>query len=79
MSKPAESVLWSDEIQSSCNGLLQVFARVSISAWQKGFRLGENFFNGREIRRIDGQKQETTASCVNGWSEIAPIGKSPES
>src|SRR5581483_625071 len=66
MSKPAESILGSDESQSLGNGLLQVFARASAQPTQGGLQLGESLLNGREVRRVSRQKQEATAASFNG-------------
>ena len=66
MSKPAESVLGRDEVQSKGNSLLKRFARANSLSAQHGFQFGERFLNRREIRRIGGQKQQATATSFNG-------------
>ena len=65
MDKPTESILSSDEVQSSGDGLLQVLTATSVYPSQKAFQLGESFFNRREIRRIRRQKQQPTAASFN--------------
>gem|GEM_PF-2179057 len=72
MSKPAESILWGDEVQSLGNRLLQSFTRACPHPSQACFQLRERLFNGREIGRISGQKQEATASGFNGLPHTWP-------
>ena len=62
MSKPTASISFSDEVQRLGKRLLERFARARLLSAQNGFHFGESLFNGREIRRIGGQEEETTAS-----------------
>jgi len=58
---PAKSIGSRDGLQGLSNGFLQCLGRSSIHAAQKGFELGEGFFNGRVIRRISQQEQQWAA------------------
>ena len=66
MSKPTESISRRDEIQSGCNGLLERFPCASPFPPQAGLQFGESLLNGRKIRRVSRQKEETTAAGFNG-------------
>ena len=71
MGKPPESILNGDQIQSGCNGLLELFPRTSSYPPQKGFQFGERLFNRREIRRVSRQKQEATPFGFDGLLHAA--------
>jgi hypothetical protein len=66
MSKPTESIGGGAEIQSCCNSLLESFPAASTCPSQQRLQFGERLFNGRQIRRVSRQKQETTAASFNG-------------
>jgi hypothetical protein len=44
----------------------QVVQRLWTSATQEGFEFAESVFDRREIRRIDREKEETSASSAHG-------------
>jgi len=71
MSKPTESILGRDESQSLGNRLLEVFACTGTNPSQKGFQFGESLLNRRKIRRIGGQKHETTPFGFDGLFDPA--------
>src|SRR5579884_4199162 len=66
MSKPTERISGSNAIQRGCNGLLERFPAASTCPPQQRLQLGECLFDGRKVRRVRRQKQETTAASFNG-------------
>src|SRR5215472_18551936 len=72
MSKPTESISLGDKIQSLGKRLPERFARARLLSAQNGFHFGESLFNGREIRRIGGQEEETTASGFDSLPHLRP-------
>ena len=62
MSKPPERISGGNEIQRGGNGLLQGLPCAGPCSPQQRLEFGERLFNGREIRRVGGQKQQATAA-----------------
>ncbi len=65
MSKPTERISCRDEVQRRCNGLLEGFPCTSTCPAQQRLQLGKSLFDGRQVRRVRGQKQEATAASFN--------------
>src|SRR5579884_551551 len=66
MSKPTERISGSNAIQCGCNGLLERFPAASTCPPQQRLQLGKSLFDGRKVRRVRRQKQETAATSFNG-------------
>jgi len=65
MSKPTARISGSNAIQHRCNGLLECFSAASTCPPQQRLQLGERLFDGRKVRRVRRQEQETTAASIN--------------
>src|SRR5215467_3861085 len=72
LSNPPESIGLGDEIQSLSKRRMSRFARASASPAQTGLHFREGLFNGREIRRIGRQEQETTSSGFDSLPHLRP-------
>jgi len=66
MSKPPERISCRDENQRCCNGLLEGFSCTSTCPPQQRLQLGKSLFDGRQVRRVGRQKQQATATSLNG-------------
>ena len=73
MGKPSTSILGSDKEQRLGNSLLKRFSCTSPLSAQTCLHFGERLFNGREIRRISRQEQETAPSGFNGLSHTRSL------
>jgi hypothetical protein len=63
--EPPRGILLRHRFQGKPKGFLQRFMGSGPYPSQKGFELGEGFFDGGIIRRIGWQKEQFTASCLD--------------
>lgn len=73
MGEPAKSIGSGHRLQCLANGFLQYFIGPGPDPSQKGFELGEGFFDRGEIRRIGRQEEQLTAAGLDELSYPLPF------
>jgi hypothetical protein len=71
--EPAERILGGHGLQGLANGFLQRLMGPGTHASQKGFELGEGFFDGSIIRRVGRQEEQFTATRLDELTHARPF------